>query len=97
LPVGTAEAPDTFIESKGQHSMPLYHFVITSNEKTNEPVEPVDLPGMDAAWKEATTAAGEIIRDRDGHLAVGGRWQVEIQDGSRKPLRTIRLVTMTHE
>ena len=77
--------------------MPLYYFVVTLNEKTNEPVEPVELPGMGAAWEEATTAAGEIIRDCDGSLSVNGKWQIEIQDESRKPLRTIRLVTTTHD
>ena len=77
--------------------MPLYYFVVTQNEQTNQPSEPVDLPGMDAAWEEATSAAGEIIRDSDGKLSVNGKWQIEIQDKSRKPLRTIRLVTTTHE
>ena len=77
--------------------MPRYYFVVTLNGETTEPTEPVDLPNMDAAWEEATTAAGEIIRDCDGQLSVDGKWQIEIQASSRKPLRTIRLVTETHE
>jgi hypothetical protein len=77
--------------------MPLYYFVLTTHEATHEPGEPVEFAGLDAAWEEATTAAGEIIKDCDGSLPADAKWQIQIQDESRKPLRTIRLLTETNE
>ena len=32
----------------------------------------------DAAWVEATTACGEMLRDLDGALKAGPEWRMEV-------------------
>ena len=50
--------------------MPRYFFNIHHDDVELDP-EGQDLPDQDAAWEEATTAAGEILRDLDGKLRPG--------------------------
>lgn len=77
--------------------MPLYYFVLTTHKATPEPAILLSSRGMDIAWEEATTAAGEIIEDCDGSLPVDAKWQIQIQDEFRRPFRTIRLLTEADE
>ena len=69
--------------------MPLYFFEITKNGKTARPDEALELFDMDAAWEEATTACGEMIKDIDGDLQTGTDWKIEIQDEFRNTMRSI--------
>ncbi|MDO9356999.1 MAG: hypothetical protein Q7T55_25100 [Solirubrobacteraceae bacterium] len=74
-------------------AMPIYHFEIIRNGHGLAPSEGIDLPDIDAAWEEATTAFGQLIRDLDGSLKMGTDWSIEIQDDNRKPLRYISLAS----
>lgn len=69
--------------------MPLYFFQITKNGKTVRPEESLELSDMKAAWEEATTACGEMIKELDGSLEAGTDWNIEIQDEFRNKLREL--------
>jgi hypothetical protein len=43
--------------------MPRYYFHISHGDGSAVRNEGIDLPDKDAAWVEATSACGEIIRD----------------------------------
>ena len=51
-----------------------------------------DLPDMQAAWREATVTAGQIIQDLDGKLRPGGKdWRLEVTDEFANPLYVIHV------
>ena len=52
---------------------------------------PPELPDDEAAWKEATTIAGEIFKDLDGKFRPGQQWALEVTDQNRTPLYSIRI------
>jgi hypothetical protein len=52
-----------------------------------------ELPDDEAAWREATTLAGEIFKDVDGNLKPGEEWVVDVTDQDRQPLFLIRIST----
>jgi hypothetical protein len=77
--------------------MPLYFFIVTHAGRRLVPnTTGLELPGMNAAWEEAATTAGEMIRYLDGALRPGTEWSIQIQDAQRKPLRTIRVTFEDH-
>jgi hypothetical protein len=77
--------------------MPLYYFIVTHAGRRLVPNPTgLELPDMDAAWEEATAAAGEMIKELDGALRPGTEWSIQIQDAKRKPLRTIRVIFEDH-
>jgi hypothetical protein len=77
--------------------MPVYYFIIKHGSEVIKPPSGLRLPDIRAAWEEATTATGEILRDLDGSLEVGTEWSIQIQDETGKPLRTIKLVSEANE
>jgi hypothetical protein len=72
--------------------MPLYTFVIKHRGKAVETEEPLDLPDVHAAWEEATSHAGEMLKDIDGSLEGNTEWSVEVREQGNK-VRTIRITT----
>jgi len=59
--------------------MPLYFYRITYGEGAPPwPHEGVELADDEAAWVEATTACGEMLRDLDGALKAGPEWRMEV-------------------
>jgi hypothetical protein len=58
--------------------MPLYYFNVTHGQKSTSPRAGLDFPHDEAAWEEATTACGEMIRDLDGDLKAGPEWRMEV-------------------
>jgi hypothetical protein len=60
--------------------MPRYYFHISHGNGPRAPDEGIDLPDENAAWIEATTACGEIIRDLNGHLKPGDTWRMIVRD-----------------
>ncbi len=56
--------------------MPRYYFDIETEQSDCDGVE---LRDKDAARSEAIRAAGEILRDIDGHLA-GTSWTMHVRD-----------------
>ena len=63
--------------------MPLYFFQIAYGEgATRLARDGVELAGDRAAWEEATTACGEMLRDLGGALKPGSQWRMEVTRGS---------------
>jgi len=63
--------------------MPLYFYRIAYREgPTALARDGVELADDRAAWEEATTACGEMLRDLDGNLKPGAEWRMEVTRGS---------------
>lgn len=70
--------------------MPRYFFNVFHNRA--EPDEQgEDLPDAQAAWREATKTAGQILRDLDGRLRPGQEWRMEVTDENAKRLYVLRV------
>jgi len=50
-----------------------------------------ELPDMQAARREATMTAGQIIQDLDGRLRPGNDWRLEVTDEFANPLYVIHV------
>jgi hypothetical protein len=75
--------------------MPVYHF------KTHYGTEIIESDGipMDStrqAWKEATRAAGEILKDIDGSLEPHREWRMDVSDDNGNVLFSLRLIPETY-
>lgn len=60
--------------------MPRYFFRMTGDRPFSDQEDGIELRDRDAAWKEATESLGEMIRDIDGELPIGGDWAMEVSD-----------------
>ena len=70
--------------------MPRYFLTsITTGAEPDEEGE--ELPDMQAAWREATVTAGQIIQDLDGKLRPGKDWRLEVTDEFANPLYVIHV------
>ena len=65
--------------------MPVYHFNVFHDAASHDH-DGVELPDKDAAWKQATLVAGEMIKDIDGRLKPGHDWHMEVTDEFENPL-----------
>jgi hypothetical protein len=63
-----------------REKMPKFHFIVADGRNTAGPNEGLELPDREAAWAEATTASGELLRDLDGRLRPGDQWSMRVQD-----------------
>lgn len=70
--------------------MPRYFFNFDSTEPVTDN-EGAVLEDDEAACKEATKAAGEMLRDVDGHCHLGGKWTLRVTDENRNPIYTINI------
>jgi Domain of unknown function (DUF6894) len=70
--------------------MPRYFFNI-HHEGSRADTEGEDLPNKEAAWREATLVAGELLRDIDGKFKPGQDWSLEVTDERRNPLYILRI------
>jgi hypothetical protein len=60
--------------------MPRYYFHISHGDGSKIRNEGIELPDADAAWVEATSACGEILRDLNGSLKPGDVWLMIVKD-----------------
>ena len=60
--------------------MARFYFEVSGGETLKHKNDGIDLPDAGAAWIEATTACGEIIRDLDGQLKPGETWKMIVRD-----------------
>jgi hypothetical protein len=60
--------------------MPRYHFYILDGQNTQIRNEGLELHDRQAAWSEATTSCGELLRDLDGQLKPGDKWSMKVKD-----------------
>ena len=75
--------------------MPRYYFhVYHKSSQTDQEGE--ELPGKEAAWKEATEMAGRMLQDIDGKLAPGAEpWRMVVADEFNEPLFEIHIAAKT--
>jgi hypothetical protein len=73
--------------------MPRYYFHISNGSGSRAWNEGIDLPDKDAAWIEATSACGEIIRDLNGDLKPGDIWCMTVRDDTGTEVFRLELST----
>jgi hypothetical protein len=64
--------------------MPLYFFSITRDGKPSPIRDGLELADDKAAWEEATTTCGEVLRDLDGSLKPGDGWNMQVSNHQGK-------------
>jgi hypothetical protein len=77
--------------------MPRYFFNITQGERARKPDEGMDLADNEAAWEEATTTCGEMIKELDGKLKAGPEWRMEVTTESGAVLYRLRFSAEDYE
>jgi hypothetical protein len=60
--------------------MPLFYFFVADGRNSQIKNEGLELPDRDAAWIEATSACGELLRELDGQLNPGDEWSMLVKD-----------------
>jgi uncharacterized protein DUF6894 len=70
--------------------MPLYFFHVRHLEMKLDH-EGLELPDVHAAWHEATTAAGELLKEMDGDLRPGRDWCLQVADEFQNTLLEIHI------
>jgi hypothetical protein len=68
--------------------MPRYFFNVYHERSEPDDLGEV-LPDRQAAWKEATITAGQILQSLDGKLRPGCDWRMEVTDESSNALYVI--------
>ena len=61
------------------HSMPKYFFNVHGATPSRDD-QGVDFPDDEAAWREAITSAGELMKDMDENFRPGEEWSLEVTD-----------------
>lgn len=62
--------------------MRRYYFHVYHNDDGSIDTEGVELRSDAAAWSEATSSCGQMIRDLDGSLRVDSSWRMDVADAS---------------
>ena len=70
--------------------MPRYYFSV-HNVSPSSDAEGEELPDNEAAWRMATSIAGEIFKDMDGKFRPDQEWSLEVADEGRRPLYVINI------
>jgi hypothetical protein len=66
--------------------------VLSRSQRTGAPDEVgEEFPDRQAAWKDASKTAGQILQDLNGRLAPGSDWRLEVTDEFANPLYLIRI------
>ncbi|WEX10584.1 hypothetical protein [Chelativorans sp. AA-79] len=60
--------------------MPRYFFHVAGECARTAANSDIELPDPNAAWSEAITTCGEMIKDLDGTLPIGTDWKMEVAD-----------------
>lgn len=61
--------------------------------QSRPPVQGEDFPDDEAAWREATVYAGQLLKDGGGRLRPGQEWALEVADEAGKPIFNIHVST----
>jgi hypothetical protein len=70
--------------------MPRYFFHVRHQDQRQDP-DGIELPDVHAAWHEATTAAGEMLKELDGNLRPGHDWCMQVNDEFENTLLEIHI------
>jgi hypothetical protein len=76
-------------------AMPKYFFNVYNG--THHHIDDVgeELPDRIAAWHEATTSAGQSLKDLDGKLLPGSEWRMEVLDEFGNRLYSLNISART--
>ena len=72
--------------------MPRFHFKTTHGTDSHDDPEGMELKDLRAAWKEATRATGEILKDVDGSLEPEREWRIDVTNDAGQALVSLRLI-----
>jgi hypothetical protein len=72
--------------------MPRYFFSITHGNQHRDHEEGLELADDHAAWVEATSACGEMLKDIDGKLLPNKEWRMDVDDENHEPVFSLRLI-----
>jgi len=72
--------------------MPLYFFRIENDPYSGTLDHGTELADHNAAWKELTSVCGDMVGGISRKLQQNSEWQMELLDGSKRPLFRIRIV-----
>ncbi|MGN8545335.1 hypothetical protein [Bradyrhizobium sp. CCBAU 53421] len=75
--------------------MPRYFFHIHHGNRHADETG-VELPGKDAAWKEAIFTTGQLLQDLDGALESGREWRLEVSDEAENPVCIVHVLAERH-
>lgn len=75
--------------------MPIFRFSTRHGEEIDQG-DGVELETLRDAWKEATRAAGEILKDIDGSLDPEREWRMDVTNDAGQPLFSLRLIPETY-
>lgn len=74
--------------------MPRYFFNVHKVAPSTDDHGEV-LPDDEAAWREATLYAGELLKDIDGKFRPGQEWSLEVTDEARASVYVIQIRAKT--
>ena len=70
--------------------MPLYFFHVRHIHQRLD-LDGLELPDIRAAWHEATTSAGELLKELNGDLKPGQDWCMRVADEFENTLFEIHI------
>ena len=60
----------------------VYYFRVFTNGIERHRTEGLAFPSREAAWEEASTSTGEILREMDGKMHIGLDWRMDVTDSA---------------
>lgn len=72
--------------------MPRYFFHTQHGKRNFSDEIGADLPGVEAAWKEATVTAGQLLQYLDGALKPSQEWRMKVTDEAGNLIGVLRLL-----
>jgi hypothetical protein len=73
--------------------MPRYFFTVVDGHRSELKNDGLELADHDAAWSEATTACGELLREMDGRLKPGDHWSMQVKDENGRDVYLLEFKT----
>ena len=64
------------------NSAKLYFLRVFTNGTQRHQTEGITFPSRQELWHEASTSAGEIIREMDGNMHPGLDWRMDVSDSA---------------
>jgi hypothetical protein len=80
-----------------EQTMPRYFFNITLGKLPRPTDEGMELPSDEAAWEEATTTCGEMIKELDGKLKAGPDWEMVVTNDVGHKLYRLRFLADVYD
>jgi hypothetical protein len=94
------EPPDVVIvhpkHRKYGVAMSRFHFKTTHGSEVHDDPEGMELKDQRAAWKEATLATGEILKQIDGSLEPERELRMDVTNHAGQALFSLRLIPETY-